>query len=139
MSRKEPRQLSRGKAFHRLLQSNWASTAQGNVEVEKTITKLSGRRGRIDIIIDAETETVGLIELKHSDWDKMTEQSVKRNVKRQANQLWGYILSQPNEGDGVCPGIIFAQKPQKVGRQVMVEELFWKESVPVYWQEDLDG
>ena len=138
MSSKEPRRLSKGKEFHLWLQENWHKTAQGKVETERPVTKPSGRRGRIDIIVDADQETKAVIEAKHSDWDAMAEKNVKRNVRRQAKQLWDYILSQPNEGAGVSPGIIFARKPTDRKRLKLVESLFDAEDVPIYWQEDLE-
>ena len=45
----EPTQLRRGKEFHKKMQADWLSTAEGEILIEKAITKPTGRIGRIDI------------------------------------------------------------------------------------------
>jgi len=37
---------------------------------------------------------VAIAEIKASEWDAMTPTAVRRNVKRQARQIWSYIESQ---------------------------------------------
>ena len=77
-----------------------------------------------------------MIEIKNSDWDRMIEKNVRRNVKRQARQIWSYLESDLLEGKTICPGVIFPKKPIKPGRLEMVEELFMKEFIPVVWQDE---
>ena len=133
---KEPTKLSKGKAFHKQIQDSWHKEAEGDVETEKGIIKQSGKRGRIDIIVDAGNETKGLVEIKNSNWDAMTDKAVKRNIRRQIKQVWDYIESQPNNADGVCPGILFPNKPKDEIRMKLIEEMFEAEGIPVVWEDE---
>lgn len=137
----EPERLRDGKAFHRKVQEDWVRTAEGEPEPERPCVKPSGRAGRIDIHVDVDAGLVAVVEVKHSDWDRMTPAAVRRNVKRQARQLWSYIDSQmqglgqdhPRE---VCPGIIFPQRPTDPDRMRLIEELFESEGIPVVWEDE---
>ena len=42
---REPKQLVRGKKFHKKLQEDWHKTAEGEVESEKYVKKPSGQIG----------------------------------------------------------------------------------------------
>ena len=96
MSHKEPKQLRRGKDFHCKIQKEWLDTAQGTILPEKTIRRLTGRRGRVDIFVDDNSEDnhVAVVEIKASDWDRMKPKAVRRNALRQVRQIWDYIDSQ---------------------------------------------
>jgi hypothetical protein len=91
---KEPPQLTRGKAFHKLIQTEWQQKAQGGVTAERHLIKPNGRRGRVDIFVD-DTESkeagVAVVEIKATDWDKIKPENIRRNVKRQIRQIWSYI------------------------------------------------
>jgi hypothetical protein len=50
MPSKEPKRLGRGKDFHSRIQKEWLDTAEGVIFPEKTIRRLTGRRGSVDII-----------------------------------------------------------------------------------------
>lgn len=93
--RKEPSRLNRGKAFHREVQEEWRETAEGEIRIEKGITKPLGKNGRVDIFVEDDgCGFVSVAEIKNTDWDRMTERAVKRNVRRQIKQIWDYIDSQ---------------------------------------------
>ena len=66
---KEPSQLKRDKAFHKLIQKEWEETAEGIPVSEKTIKKHSGRRGRVDILVDDDDPdgTAAIVEIKAID------------------------------------------------------------------------
>ena len=133
----EPTQLGRGKAFHKKMQADWLKTAQGIVSKEKTITKPSGRKGRIDIFVDDDGDNlVAVAEVKNSNWDKMTDSAVRRNVKRQIKQIWDYIESQLTIEKDVSPGIIFPKRPKDQERMRLIEEMFEEEGIPVVWQDE---
>ena len=133
----EPCQLKRGKAFHRKMQADWLSTAEGRILIEKAITKPSGRKGRIDIFVDDDgNKLVAVAEVKASDWDKMTESAVRRNVRRQIKQIWDYIDSQLSEKKEVSPGIIFPHHPKDKARMKQIEDMFEQEGIPVVWQNE---
>jgi sulfite reductase alpha subunit-like flavoprotein len=54
---------------------------------------------------------VAVGEIKASDWDRMTPGAVRRNVLRQARQVWEYIESQLGDSQEVSPGMIFPRRP----------------------------
>jgi hypothetical protein len=100
----EPERLRQGKAFHKKIQKDWEKTAEGDVSVEKTVLRSpdrdggKGRMGRIDVHIDA-GDIVAVLEIKDSDWDRMTIKALRRNVRRQIRQVWKYIESQLHPTD----------------------------------------
>jgi len=143
---REPEPLRRGKAFHKLIQEEWHAEADGKVEDERYVRKQNGRRGRTDIFVDDEEPdgTVAIVEVKASDWDRMTDQAVRRNVRRQIRQIRGYIESQlvageytdTGEGKDVCPGIIFPKRPKDRKRMQLIEDMFLEEGIPVVWHDE---
>ena len=81
--------LRRGREFHRLIQDEWHNNAEGQITSEKGCKKPSGRRGFMDIYVGAansDPKLTAVVEVKCSDWDRMTPQAVKRNVRRQIKQ-----------------------------------------------------
>lgn len=143
---KQPEQLLRGKIFHKKIQKSWMETAQGKTMLERGILKQSGRKGRVDVFVDDENPegNVAIVEIKASDWDKMTDSAVCRNIRRQIKQIWDYIESQilkgeyvpTGEGKSVCPGIIFSKRPKDKNRMKLIEDLFWEEGIQVVWDDE---
>jgi len=131
----EPKHLRRGKAFHKKIQEEWMSGAEGEVTPEKGTVKPSGRRGRMDIFV-REDGMVVVVEIKASDWDVMTAAAVRRNVRRQVRQIWDYIQSQLNDGNDVCPGVVFPKMPKDPERMTLIEQLFEEEGIPVVWDDE---
>jgi hypothetical protein len=144
--KKQPEQLVHGKKFHKKIQTDWLKTAEGRVVPERHVLKKSGRKGRVDVFVDDENPdgSVAVVEIKASDWDKMTDIAVRRNVRRQIKQVWDYIDSQIIKGDfvptgekkDVCPGIIFPKRPKDPDRKRLIEELFLEEGIPVVWDDE---
>ena len=133
----EPTQLRQGKAFHKKIQADWLITAEGRILIEKAITKPTGRKGRIDIFVDDDGDKLVVVaEVKASDWDKMTEKAVSRNVRRQVKQIWDYIDSQLAKEKEVSPGIIFPHHPKDKARMKQIEDMFEQEGIPVVWQDE---
>lgn len=119
------------------MQADWLKTAEGKILVEKGITKSTGRKGRIDIFIsDSGDNLVAVAEVKDSDWDKMTDSAVRRNVRRQIRQVWNYIESQLKTKKDVSPGIIFPKQPKDKERMKLIESMFEEEGIPVVWQDE---
>lgn len=136
MDRREPKALRRGREFHRKVQADWLKNAAGKVSVEKRITKPNGRRGRIDVFVGAGGELVAVAEAKASHWDRMTKDALRRNVWRQALQVWDYIESQLAEGKEVSPGIVFRRRPRASRRLVLIEALFEERGIAVVWEDE---
>lgn len=103
----ESEQLRQGKIFHKKIQKDWIETDQGKIKAERIILKRSRRKGRVDIFVDDDTPegTAATVEIKASDWDKMTEMAVHRNIRRQIKQIWDYIESQIVDGEYVPTGV----------------------------------
>ncbi len=92
--------------------------------------------GRLDVFVSEDgSEVRAIVEVKHSDWDKMTPRAVQRNVRRQARQIWKYIELQPTL-DGICPGIVFPKRPSDPKRLALIEDLFEEEGIPVVWEDE---
>lgn len=133
---KEPKKLQRGKAYHKKVQHDWEKTAEGIIDAEKTIKKPDGRSGRIDIHVEADNKLVAVVELKNSNWDRMTIEAVKRNVKRQAKQIWSYTDSRLSDGKEISPGIVFPKKPKDDKKLELIEELFAEQLISVVWDDE---
>jgi hypothetical protein len=137
MKAKEPSSLRQGKAFHKKMQAEWLGTAEGQILIEKAITKPTGRKGRIDIFVDDDGDKlVAVAEVKNSNWDKMTDSAVRRNVRRQVKQIWDYIDSQLAKEKEVSPGIIFPHRPKDKVRMKQIEDMFEQEGIPVVWLDE---
>ena len=146
MPRKEPKQLRRGKAFHKKIQAEWENEAEGSISRERIVFIPDGRKGRVDIFVDTNDpdSVIAIVEIKASDWDRMTDKAVRRNVRRQINQVWNYLESQikdgkmvpTGEGKNVSPGIIFPKRPVDRERMNLIEKLFEEEGIPVVWYDE---
>ena len=132
----EPKCLHRGKEFHKKIQKEWLNSATGEVTPEKSITKPSRRKGRVDIFVRSDETLVAIAEIKASDWDSMGSAAVRRNVKRQVRQIWDYIKSQLELGKEVSPGIIIPRRPKDPNRMKLIEQLFDEEGIPVVWEDE---
>lgn len=134
--RPEPKRLREGKAFHEKVQADWHARAQGDVQTEMTVKKDGCRTGRLDVFVFEDgSEVRAVVEIKHSDWDKMTPQAVRRNVQRQIRQIWRYIDLQPTL-DGICPGVVFPRRPSDPKRLELIEHMFEEEGVSVVWEDE---
>ena len=112
---KQLKRLKRGRLFHSKIQSDWQKDAEGKIKPEKPCIKPSGRKGRMDIHVQDKNEKklVACVEIKTSDWERMTDKALIRNVRRQIRQVWDYIESELERGKEISPGIIFTIRPKK--------------------------
>lgn len=144
--RPEPDPLKRGKAFHLKIQAEWESEAEGDVFSERWVIKKTGRKGRVDVFVndDDPDGCTAIVEIKASEWDRMTDQAVKRNIRRQIRQVWGYIETQidgedyvsTGEHKSVSPGILFPIRPKDAARLEMIERQFVAEGIVVVWHDE---
>ena len=128
------------------IQKDWIDTAQGEVKAERTILKRNQRKGRVDVFVDDDDPegTAAIVEIKASDWDKMTKPAVRRNIRRQIKQIWDYIESQILHGEyvptgvrkSISPGIIFPRRPKNQNRLRLIEESFREEGITVVWDDE---
>lgn len=138
MPSKEPKHLRRGRLFHRRMQADWLETIKdGKPCPERTIKRLNGRNGRIDVLVEDIDDLLSVVEIKSTDWDEVQEQNVTRNVKRQIHQIWSYVDAlMENECKDVCPGIIFPRIPRDPKRLALIESLFNEAGVQVVWHNE---
>lgn len=128
--------LRRGQAFHKKIQQDWVANAEGEVQPEKGCIKPSSRRGRMDIFVKSDDNLVACVEIKDSDWDMMSEKALRRNARRQANQIWDYIESQLVLGQAVSPGVIFPKRPKDPTQIRLIEQLFNDKGISVVWENE---
>jgi hypothetical protein len=132
----QPRRLKRGKALHLRLQADWERSAGGRITRELSVTKPSGRRGRIDIHAEAEEPLVAVVEIKATDWNRMTTRAVRCNVARHARQVWDYIESQLAATKQVSPGLIYPSIPRSAARRDLIEALLDQQGIAVVWDNE---
>ena len=137
--RTEPADLRRGKRFHKRIQEEWLATAKdGTPRPERHIKRLSGKAGRVDILVEElGDDLVSVVEIKATDWDRIADKNVVRNVRRQIRQVWSYVEAQLElEGLQVCPGVIFPKLPRDPARLELIESLFNEEGIQVVWHDE---
>ena len=118
---KEPVQLRRGKAFHKKVQTEWINDAEGDVTIERGITKPNGKKGRVDVLVNQNQPMVAIAEIKSTDWEALTDVALPQTIRRHVRQIWHYIDSQLSEGKDVCPGVILQKRPLKNERLKLIE------------------
>lgn len=136
---REPAALRRGKAFHGRVQREWLHTAKdGKPRPGRYVQRLRGKRGRVDILVEElGDDMVSIIEIKASDWDKMSEPNVIRNVRRQSRQVWSYVEAQVELlNRQVCPGIIFQKMPKDQARLQLIEKILSDDGIQVVWHDE---
>ena len=87
-------------------------------------------------MVNPDEKMVAVVEIKGTDWDRMTVRNVRANVRRHARQVWIYIDSLLQAGKEVCPGIIFPRRPKTPDRLEFIESLFDEQGIPVVWQDE---
>jgi len=119
----------------------------GNLCIEESLSfeKVDGikqKRGRMDLFVfENSDDYVTIYEIKATDWDKIKEGNIKRNLYRHSKQLFNYIdkYMVVDEKD-VCHGVIYPSSPKKEGLREKIEE--WAMdlySFPVYWYNEIKG
>lgn len=88
------------------------------------------------MFVGAGSKLVAVAEAKASHWDRITTDAVRRNVWRQARQVWHYIESQLAEGKEVNPGIVFPRRPRTLRRLERIEALFEERGIAVVWENE---
>ena len=140
----EPEILRKGKEFHKLVQSDWKRTAEGNIQCEHTIDLLKRtkktkhvRKGRMDLFVNEIGDYISLVEIKSTDWDKIPEKNIMRLVSRHRRQVWNYI-EKYLDGDGVevCAGMIYPTAPKREGVKERIESYLEDYGIPVVWYFD---
>ncbi|MDY6989291.1 MAG: hypothetical protein SWQ30_14680 [Thermodesulfobacteriota bacterium] len=91
----------------------------------------------MDILVEELGDFVFVVEIKASDWDRMTEGNVVRNVRRQIRQIWSYVEAELELYDKqVSPGVISPKQPRDPERLRLIESLFNAEGIQVVWHDE---
>ncbi len=143
MAGREPKQLSRGKAFHKLVQADWKATAEGDICIEESIPllirpgALNARGGRMDIYVDESEGYVSIVEIKATNWDAIKPRNIQRNLASHRRQVWKYI-EKYCDGDGkdVCAGVIYPNEPKDQVLKERIEEYLNDYGLQVVWYHD---
>ncbi len=94
----------------------------------------------MDIFVyESGDDYVTILELKATDWDKIKEKNIKRNLYRHSNQLYRYIDKfMEIDKKNVCLAMIHPKPPKKTGLKDFIEKCAMDEySFPVYWYSEL--
>jgi len=131
----EPSSLKEGKRFHLKVQNEWLlDIKDGKPNREKTIKRLCGKNGRMDLLIEDIDDYVSIIEIKNTDWERVKKKNINKNINRHINQIWSYIAVYiQNEQKDVCPGIIFPKIPNDVQLLNKIESKFNENGIQVVW------
>jgi len=142
----EPEQLRRGKEFQKIVQSDFSTNSKGGIlTIEQHISfdglkETKQTRGRMDIFIHEDTEDfVTIIEIKATDWDRIKEKNITRNLYRHSKQLFKYIDKYLEIDDkSVCHAVIYPAPPLKEDLRELIEKRAIENySFPVYWYTEI--
>ena len=130
----EPAVLRKGKEFEQTEKGEW-NRAGRKPELEKGVTDLKGKKGRIDIYMpQSEDGLVCVAEVKATDWDEIPLERIRPNVLRHARQIWRYIEAELGSGTDVSPGLVYPREPQNTQTKLLVEELLNQRFVQCVWR-----
>ena len=134
--------MRRGRRWHIEMERWWGERFErtwGQAEMEKSIVKDTGRRGRVNLIAEEGT-AIMFMEFKCSDWDRMrSDKHARRNIRRYCHQLWSYLDSadiHPDltlHGKGVIAFLVFPKRPTDPGRSRIVLESCDELGVQIVW------
>ena len=144
---KEPCQLRRGKEFQKIVQADYSKNSKdGDVGIEefvsfKNVSGIKQKSGRMDIIVHypAGDDFVMIMEIKATDWDKIKQKNIKRNLYRHSKQLYNYIdkFMLVNKFE-VGLALLYPEPPKKEGLREHIEKTAMEiYSFPVYWYNEL--
>lgn len=144
-TRREPRQLQRGKAFHRRVQEDWAGTIeQQPIRIEQVLALglrpgCPGlqRRGRMDIFVGQTGDFVTVVEIKATNWERVRKANRRKLLASHCRQVFKYVDTYlDREKVNVCAGIIYPRPPRKRSIRVEVEEFLNANALQLVWYEE---
>lgn len=147
MKTREPVNLRKGKEFQKIVQADYKNDSiDGEVGIEefvsfKNVSGIKQKSGRMDIIIHnaAGDNYVMIMEIKATDWDKIKQENIKRNIYRHSKQLYNYIdkFMTINKYD-VGLALLYPEPPKKEGLKEFIEKCAMDiYSFPVYWYNEV--
>lgn len=94
----------------------------------------------MDIFINEDSDNfVTIIEIKGTNWDKIKEKNIKRNLYMHSKQLYNYIDKYMEINKlNVCPAVIYPKPPVKKRLREFIETCAMNNySFPVYWYSEI--
>jgi len=138
----EPLILRRGRVFHHKVQADWKRTAKdGHLHIEHSINLRSQtrpgrhlRRGRLDIFVDELGSLVSVIEIKSTNWDRISVGRVGSLLSSHRRQVWKYVERYVDYWrKDVSPGIIYPASPRTKGLREVIERYLNAYGIQVVW------
>lgn len=91
------------------------------------------KRGRIDVLIKEYDDSVSIIEIKSTDWNRMAQRRVRPNVLRHIRQVMKYVYPFWEKDIDVTPGLIYPNAPECRKRREQVESILEEYSIQAVW------
>ncbi len=141
------KQLECGNRFHRLVATFYAHESSG-FKSEKVLFKDSGKRGRVDLVIqkDGDIDYIVIIETKWTDWDRLARRgTVDRNLVRHINQVWSYLdgwIRFERNGTSAevqlqdverTTALVYPWRPRTAGLSSRIEDALGEWGISVVW------
>jgi hypothetical protein len=139
--------LAAGQAFHRSVQSAFlCGLAGGSGFRERPWRLVAGRRGRVDltVVVDGSKQMLVIIEIKATDWDKIPEARIMRNLRCHLRQLQAYLdtaLEEMEAGEwpgGIVGALLYPARPASAATQQAIEHIAGQQAIMVTWYEEAD-
>ncbi len=139
----EPRQLRRGKRFHKRIQEAWQDPNDKTFRVEKRVDiefppELAAlkRTGRIDVYFGlSDASGAAIFEIKATDWDKVKYR--RKLLGSHRRQLLKYVDQFLLLKDiSVCATVVYPTRPTGHGVCQEVEDYMGEWAIQVMWYEN---
>ncbi len=129
-----------------MVQADYATNTNGGRVISEQhvsfgqLKQIRQKSGRMDLFIfDEADDYVTIIEIKATDWDRIKDKNIKRNLWRHSRQLYRYIDKfMKIDGKDVCLAIVYPEPPKKDGLKELIENSAIEQySFPVYWYSEI--
>jgi Holliday junction resolvase-like predicted endonuclease len=128
--------VRRGRQFEAEERAGWSHIQASSLAVEAP-SVWSGRRGRIDILVDDGSGLVAIVEIKATDWDAIKRGRIRETALRHTRQIWRYIDDYiENKQVEVSPGIVYPFPPRTAGVREIVEAALDERGIQCVWRHE---
>ena len=139
--------LVAGQAFHQSVQSAFlCGLAGGSGFRERPWRLVAGRRGRVDLAVEVggSEQMLVIIEIKATDWDKIPQARIMRNLRRHLRQLQAYLDTAVEEMEtgewpgGIVGALFYPAGPASAATRQTIEEVAGEQAIMATWYEEAD-
>lgn len=129
--------IRRGRKFEREEKAGWKHIGMDREKFEAP-TIWGSKSGRIDIKIDEGLPFIAIIEMKATDWNRISRTNIRSTVQRHARQIWRYIDDYvENRGRDVCPSLVYERPPRSDRVKTEIEGILNERFIQVVWRKEL--